>query len=336
MALFGKRRKDDGIARINLLIVQMPALPKNQRFIFKTKGVCPSEIHFRIDGECLADVQFMGGGCPGNARLVARLLQGLPVDEIRQMIDGIDCRNGTSCPDQLAAALQAVAEGHLQPTESFRLFKDPRPHARFGLIGELAGNPFVLEKIAENMSAAGVRNGICVGNLTGDPDRNRQTVKLVRKLKLHAVQGQRDWEYTLQNEARQSPPVDHRLKDWLTLMPQVLRFELGHRKGIAFFGDYIQRLPGYSDYEPYALEINIVCGLTNFMQDKSVFPALEAMVSQFRTHLVLFGQTGRWGQWHVGDTDFISLGPAADGHTGRWGLLESDGDKIRFEVMTVE
>lgn len=47
------------------------------------------------------------GGCPGNTQGVARLVIGRSVKEVIPLLKGIVCRNGTSCPDQLAQALEA-------------------------------------------------------------------------------------------------------------------------------------------------------------------------------------------------------------------------------------
>ena len=105
---------------------------------------------------------------------------------------------------------------------------------------------------------------------------------------------------------------------------------------MAFFGDYIQRLPAYSDFEPFALEMNMVCGLTRFMQDEAVFPALEAMIPQFRADIIIFSQLKKWGHWHIADKDFISLGPAWDTKGLSWALLEIDDEKIEFKIMQAE
>jgi len=51
---------------------------ENERYIYRTHGVCPPEIHFQVQDGLLTEVRFVGGGCPGNARLVSRLLKGLP------------------------------------------------------------------------------------------------------------------------------------------------------------------------------------------------------------------------------------------------------------------
>jgi uncharacterized protein (TIGR03905 family) len=311
----------------------MAAHRKNQRYIYRTQGVCPPEIHFQVDQGYLSEIRFVGGGCPGNARLVTRLLEGRHLDEVLQLVNGIDCRNGTSCPDQLASAIQAIADGRLSPAASFLLAEDPIPKVRIGLIGELAGNAGVLKNIVRAMSEAGVEDVVCLGNLTGDSTQNRQALKSMRKLDIQAIQGQNDWHYANATEIPPFPPLDQQARDWLIQLPQVLSFLVGGKKCIAFFGDFIQKLPGYSDYEPYALEMNMVCGLTDFMRDETVFPALEAMTPQFQADVVMFSQTRKWGHWHVGGKDFVSVGPATGQASPSWGLLESNSGKIKFSRM---
>ena len=306
---------------------------KNKRYIYKTQGVCPPEIHFQIDQGYLSDIRFVGGGCPGNAQLLTRLLKGRHLDEVLGLVKEIDCRNGTSCPDQLASAIKAVADGQLSPAASFLLVEDPIPKARIGLIGELAGNPRILKNMASAMSEAGVAAVVCLGNLTGESTQNRQAIKSIRKLKFQAIQGQNDWHYANGTETPPFPSLDQQARDWLIQLPQVLSFFVGGKKCMAFFGDFIQELPGYSDYEPYALEMNMVCGLTDFMRDETVFPALEAMTPQFQADVVLFSQTRKWGHWHVGGKDFISVGPATGQASPTWGLLESNSGKIEFSRM---
>jgi uncharacterized protein (TIGR03905 family) len=311
----------------------MAANHKNQRYVYRTQGVCPPEIHFQVDQGYLSEIRFVGGGCPGNAQLVTRLLEGRHLDEVLQLINGIDCRNGTSCPDQLASAIQAIADGRLSPAASFLLAEDPIPKARIGLIGELAGNPQILKTMVAAMSEAGVEAVVCLGNLTGESTQNRRTVKSLRKLEIQAIQGQNDWNYAIGTESPPFPPLDQQARDWLIQLPQVLSFLVGEKRCISFFGDFIQKLPGYSDYEPYALEMNMVCGLTDFMRDETVFPALEAMTPQFQADVVLFSQARKWGHWHVGGKDFISVGPTTGQTSPSWGLLESNSGKIKFSRM---
>ena len=45
------------------------------------------------------------GGCNGNAQGISALVRGMPVPEVVERVKGLQCRNGTSCPDQLAKAL---------------------------------------------------------------------------------------------------------------------------------------------------------------------------------------------------------------------------------------
>ena len=79
---------------------------------YKTRGVCSREIRFDIDGNTIKTVQFVGG-CSGNTQGVARLIEGVDIDEAIRRIDGIDCGGrGTSCPDQLARALKEYKETH--------------------------------------------------------------------------------------------------------------------------------------------------------------------------------------------------------------------------------
>ena len=77
-------------------------------YSYKTSGTCSTRIDFEIEDRILKNVSFTGG-CNGNLQAVARLVEGLPVDEVIQKLGGISC-NGrpTSCGDQLARACQAA------------------------------------------------------------------------------------------------------------------------------------------------------------------------------------------------------------------------------------
>ena len=285
---------------------------KAQRYIFKTKGVCAPEIHFQVDRGALSEIRFVGGGCPGHAGFVSQLLKGRQLDEVIRLAQGIECRNGTSCPDQLACAIAAVADGQLSPAISFCLTEDPLPKTRMGLIGELSGHHGILNKILTGISATDAEYVLCLGNVTGASDENREVLKAIRKANVKAIQGPNDWACANSDQKSQAAASDAVLRDWLVQLPQVVSFFIGNKKCMAFHGDFIRDMPGYSDFEPYALEMNMVCGLTDFMRDETVFPALEAMVPQFRCDVVIFGQTGQWHHWQVGGKDFISVGPAAD------------------------
>ena len=73
---------------------------------FKTRGTCAQAINYEVVDGVVTACQFVGG-CPGNTQGVARLVVGRPVAEVIRLLKGVQCRNGTSCPDQLARALEA-------------------------------------------------------------------------------------------------------------------------------------------------------------------------------------------------------------------------------------
>lgn len=74
-------------------------------FIYKTAGVCSTEIQVEIKEDVIESVEFVRG-CPGNLFGISALVKGMKVDEAIEKLQGIDCRGkGTSCPDQLSKAL---------------------------------------------------------------------------------------------------------------------------------------------------------------------------------------------------------------------------------------
>lgn len=78
---------------------------------YKTFGVCSRTIDFDVENNIIKSVKF-NGGCLGNTQGVAKLVVGRSVDEVISLLEGIQCRNGTSCPDQLAKALKKYKETH--------------------------------------------------------------------------------------------------------------------------------------------------------------------------------------------------------------------------------
>jgi uncharacterized protein (TIGR03905 family) len=306
---------------------------ETQRYIFHTQGVCPPEIHFQLEEGVLREVRFVGGGCPGNAQLVSRFLQGKPINEVMDLLEEIDCRNGTSCPDQLAKALIAARDGDIEPARSFRVYEDPETRSSIGLIGDLGGRNDILESVIQKMRGEEVEVIYCLGNLTGSSLSNKETLALTRKEDILAIKGELDFLYSQRQEPGDHPALDMKERDYLVRLPEVLSFQSGEKRGMAFFGQYLQDLPGFSDFEPFALEMNMVCDLTNFLQDENVFPAVEAMVPQFQAQVVLFSQTKAWGHWTIGGIDFISVGPAMRDNQFTWGLLRADHEKINFKIM---
>lgn len=77
-------------------------------YSYKTSGVCSSEINFDIVNNRIANVSFIGG-CDGNLQGLAKLLEGLEVEDAMKKLEGISCGGkATSCPDQFAKALKQV------------------------------------------------------------------------------------------------------------------------------------------------------------------------------------------------------------------------------------
>ena len=75
--------------------------------IYQTQGTCAREIHIDIDGDTICNVDFIGG-CTGNAQGISALVKGRSIAEVVNSLKGIQCRNNTSCPDQLALALETM------------------------------------------------------------------------------------------------------------------------------------------------------------------------------------------------------------------------------------
>ena len=79
-------------------------------FQYKTKGTCSQMICFDLEDNKVRNVQFYGG-CNGNLKGIAALVDGMDIDEVISRVEGIKCgMKKTSCPDQLAQALKAAKE----------------------------------------------------------------------------------------------------------------------------------------------------------------------------------------------------------------------------------
>lgn len=73
---------------------------------YNTKGVCARSISFDIEDGVVKNVNFVGG-CNGNTKGIASLVEGMKVEDVIAKCKGITCGyKATSCPDQLATALE--------------------------------------------------------------------------------------------------------------------------------------------------------------------------------------------------------------------------------------
>lgn len=76
------------------------------QYEYKTKGTCSQRIFFDVEDGKVKNVQFVGG-CNGNLKGIAALVEGMRVEEVISRVEGIRCgMKATSCPDQLAKALK--------------------------------------------------------------------------------------------------------------------------------------------------------------------------------------------------------------------------------------
>lgn len=80
-------------------------------YTYKPTGVCSMQITIDInDDETINDIKFLGG-CNGNLKGIAALSKGKTMDEVITSLKGITCgMKSTSCPDQLAKALEQIKE----------------------------------------------------------------------------------------------------------------------------------------------------------------------------------------------------------------------------------
>ena len=75
-------------------------------FEYKTSGTCSQRILFDIENGKVVTVQFIGG-CNGNLKGIAALVEGMDVADVISRLEGTTCGGKpTSCPDQLACALK--------------------------------------------------------------------------------------------------------------------------------------------------------------------------------------------------------------------------------------
>lgn len=80
------------------------------QYTYTPEGVCSKQMIIDIDdtNDTVKSVKIVGG-CPGNTIGVSKLVEGKKVNEVIELLKGIPCGyRGTSCPDQLAKALEKI------------------------------------------------------------------------------------------------------------------------------------------------------------------------------------------------------------------------------------
>lgn len=77
-------------------------------YTYDTKGTCSRQIIIDVENGIVNDVKFIGG-CSGNTQGIASLVKNMKIEDVIQKCKGIDCAGkGTSCPDQLAKAMEEI------------------------------------------------------------------------------------------------------------------------------------------------------------------------------------------------------------------------------------
>ncbi len=84
----------------------------NKTVTYYPQGVCSRQFDIVLSDEGVIESVTIIGGCAGNTQGLAVLAKGRRLEEVARLLRGIDCKGkGTSCPDQLARALELEMEG---------------------------------------------------------------------------------------------------------------------------------------------------------------------------------------------------------------------------------
>ena len=77
-----------------------------KHYTYIPEGVCSVQIDFDVEDGVIHNVKYIRG-CNGNLQGIGALVEGMKVDEVIKKLKGIKCGiKETSCPDQLARALE--------------------------------------------------------------------------------------------------------------------------------------------------------------------------------------------------------------------------------------
>lgn len=83
-------------------------------YTYRPTGVCTQAINFKLDGNVVSNIEFIGG-CNGNLKAISKLLEGATVEYIEEKLKGNICGfKNTSCADQLAVGVRKAYEESLK------------------------------------------------------------------------------------------------------------------------------------------------------------------------------------------------------------------------------
>lgn len=298
---------------------------------FRPTGVCPKEIHLNTEGGILKELNFLGGGCPGNAQLVSKLLKGRSISELIPLLKGIPCREGTSCPDQVATALELdLTEG--LPTAEMNILTIEEQWERIGVFSGIHGDLQNLKRVLEQLSSKKLDKLICLGGLIGEAFSYEEIVFQLVKANVILLQDPSALRIGQSKEGSKSG------NEFLSQLPALLEFRLGKLRGIAFHGGAMEEIPGYSEYGKYGADINAIVYLSNYLRDEYVSPAFETLAKQFWANLYVFNHTGKSLYKTLPNRHFVDVGKIkpAEGKKGSYAIIEAKGDGLAVEFLEVD
>lgn len=78
--------------------------------LYKTHGTCSVAIDVEVEDGIVTRAEFING-CPGNTKGISLLVTGMRAEDVIKKLKGVTCgARPTSCPDQLAKALEQLLQ----------------------------------------------------------------------------------------------------------------------------------------------------------------------------------------------------------------------------------
>jgi len=87
-----------------------------KKHTYSLTGCCSTFVHFCVDRDNRIRQLELEGGCPGMKQALGKLIEGRSVPVVIGLLEGIKCRKGASCPDEIAKALKKWQEKHNEST----------------------------------------------------------------------------------------------------------------------------------------------------------------------------------------------------------------------------
>lgn len=124
------------------------------QYTYKPEGVCSYKMIIEVEEDTIKKVT-IEGGCAGNTVGVSRLVEGMKIEEAIKRLKGIQCGyKGTSCPDQLAIALEEIIENN----HKSKIWLDKIENKRFCYFNWGWSNKNIIDTLKKSME-------ICYDNI---------------------------------------------------------------------------------------------------------------------------------------------------------------------------